>query len=47
MGWVVIVGLFVKWLCAKMKQQEEIRFPDDKEQTCPKEPDPPNQQAVV
>ena len=29
------------------EQQEEIRYPDREDQTCPKEHDTPNQQEVV
>ena len=31
----------------KKKQQEEIKYPDVEDQTCPKELNAPNQQEVV
>lgn len=46
-GWL----LLVKWLCVKKKKKkknrEETRFPDCKNQTCPRELNTPNQQKVV
>ena len=37
---------FVKYSCAKTKQEEDIRYPDNKDQTCPKKLNAPNQQGV-
>jgi hypothetical protein len=39
--------LFVRQSCAKKQQQEEIRYPDSEEQTCPKELNALNQQEGV
>ena len=46
--WLIIDWLLVDccWLHAKRKQ-EEIRYPDSKDQTCPKELNAPTQQEVV
>jgi hypothetical protein len=52
-GWVVgfLFGYywlqFVKESCAKKKQEEEIRYPDGKAQTCLKELSGSYQQEVV
>jgi hypothetical protein len=42
-GWL----WFIKKPCTKKTQQEEIRYPHSKDQTCLKELDAPNQQEVV
>lgn len=44
--WFVVRLWFVKWACSK-KQEEEIRYLDCEDRTCPKELDTPNQQEVV
>ena len=51
-GWLVAVGLcqlwFFKQSCAKVKEEEEeIRYPDSEDQTCPKELNTSDQQEVV
>ena len=45
-GWPVGLLQFFKQQWAK-RQKEEIRYPNGKDQTCPKELDTPNQQEVV
>lgn len=33
--------------CAQRKKQEELRYPDDEDRTCPMELDAPNQSEAV